>query len=43
MSAIAVQQHDGIALTHFYVGHFAAKDPPSLLLVRKCRRYLVRF
>src|SRR5215471_19147752 len=35
---IAVQQHDGIALSHLDVRHLAAEDPPPLLFVRKCRR-----
>ena len=35
---IAVQQHDGVALSHLHVRHLAAEDPPPLLLVRKCRR-----
>src|SRR5262249_29257453 len=34
---IAVQQHDGVALSHLHVRHLAAEDPPPLLLVRKCR------
>jgi hypothetical protein len=40
---IAVQQHDGVALSHLHVCHLAAKDPPPLLLVRKCRRDHVGF
>jgi hypothetical protein len=35
---IAVQQHDGVALSHLHVRHLPAEDPPPLLLVRKCRR-----
>src|SRR5262249_33595108 len=34
---IAVQQHDGVALSHLHVRHLAAEDSPPLLLVRKCR------
>ena len=38
---IAVQQHDGIALSHLHIGHLAAEDPPPLLLVRKrCRNHV---
>src|SRR5262245_60342372 len=33
---VAVQQHDGVALSHLHVRHFAAEDPPPPLLVRKC-------
>src|SRR5258707_7036234 len=35
---IAVQQHDGVTLSHLHVRHLAAEDPPPLLLERKCRR-----
>jgi hypothetical protein len=35
---IAVQQHDGVALSHLDVRHLAAEDPSPLLLIRKCRR-----
>src|SRR5262249_16906023 len=34
---IAVQQHDGVALSQLHVRHLAAEDSPPLLLVRKCR------
>jgi hypothetical protein len=40
---IAVQQHDGVALSHLHVRHLAAEDPPPRFLVRKCRRDHVRF
>jgi hypothetical protein len=40
---IAVQQHDGVALSHLHVRHLAADHPSPLLLVRKCRGDLVRF
>jgi hypothetical protein len=35
---IAVQQHDGVALSHVDVRHLATEDPPPPLRVRKCRR-----
>src|SRR5262249_60226488 len=34
---IAVQQYDGVALSHLHVRHLAAEASPPLLLVRKCR------
>src|SRR5215468_3459900 len=40
---IAMQQHDGVALSHLHVRHLAAEDPPPLLLVRKCCRDHVTF
>src|SRR5262249_6001737 len=40
---IAVQEHDGVALSHLHVRHLAAEDPPPLLLVRKSRRNHVRY
>src|SRR5215467_13346226 len=40
---IAVQEHDGIALSHLHVRHLAAEDPPPLLLIRKCCGNHVRF
>jgi hypothetical protein len=40
---IAVQQHDGVALSQLHVRHLAAEDPPPLLLVRKCRGDHVAF
>src|ERR1700723_829496 len=33
-----MQQHDGVALSYFYVRHLAAENPPPMLLIRKCRR-----
>src|SRR5262245_47201451 len=35
---IAVQQYDGVALSHLYIRHLPAEDPPPLLLIRECRR-----
>src|SRR5215469_1868109 len=40
---IAVQQHDGVALSHLHVRHLAVVDSSPLLLVRKCRRDHFRF
>src|SRR5262245_40399762 len=35
---IAMQQHDGVALSHLRIRHLPAEDPPPLLLIWKCRR-----
>src|SRR5262245_43513986 len=40
---IAVQQYDGVALSHLHVRHLAAEDPPPLLLVWECCRDRSRF
>src|SRR5258708_26712120 len=40
---VAVQQHDGVAISHIDVRHLAVEDPPPLLSIRKCRRDHVRF
>src|SRR5215471_1894640 len=40
---IAVQQHDGIALSHLHVRHLAAEDPLPLLSVRKLGRDHIGF
>src|SRR5215467_1388525 len=41
-SGIAMQQHDGVAVSHLHIRHLPAEDPPPLLLVRKCPRDHVR-
>src|SRR5258708_215875 len=40
---IAVQQNDGVSLSHLHVRHLAAEDPPPLLLIWKCCRDHVGF
>ena len=38
-----MQQHNGVALSHFHVRHFSVENSPPILLVRKCRRDHVSF
>ena len=42
-SGIAVQQNDGVTVSHLHVRHLTSEDLPPLLLIGKCSRDHVRF